>query len=181
MVKRLGVLLCVLVATMACAQEIVVVGKNTSKITARVVRTDNLIVTDDQGGWFDNGLTMLQLGGWATSYEVQARLKIVSTTGAFQVRLDAPLVIAHQSKPSLMFRNPTVKLGNEGETPKRLSMGNNTTFRNPGPSTEGEDSIGYYVLDVTAYPPEGTLDEVGGTYRGELSMIFEPVIEMPKS
>jgi len=181
MVKLPGVLFLLLVSTLACAQNIVVVGKNTSRITARVVRTDNLIVTDDQGGWFDNGLRMLQRGGWTAPYEVQARLKVVSTTGTFQVRLDAPLVIAHQSKPSLLFRNATVKLGNEGETPKLLSVGRNTPFRNPVPATADMDSIGYYVLDVAAYAPEGPLEDVGGTYRGELSMIFEPVIEMPKS
>lgn len=181
MKKCLGVLFWVLVSTLACAQNIVVVGKNTSKITARVVHTNNLIVTDDQGGWFDNGLKLLQLGGWTAPYEVQARLKVVSTTGMFQVRLDSPLVIAHQSKPSLVFRNPIVKLGNEGETPKLLSMGNNATFRNPVPSAEGVDSVGYYELDVAAYQPEGTLEDIGGTYSGVLSMIFEPVIEMPKS
>ncbi|ALK33392.1 hypothetical protein [Burkholderia plantarii] len=181
MVKFLCVLVWILVSTLASAQNIVVVGKNTSKITARVVHTNNLIVTDDQGGWFDNGLKMMQLGGWTTPYEVQARLKVVSTTGMFQVRLDSPLVIAHQSKPSLVFRNPAVKLGNEGETPKLLAVGSNTQFRNPMPSTQGVDSVGYYELDVAAYPPEGTLEEVGGTYSGVLSMIFEPVIDMPKS
>ncbi|WP_070106708.1 hypothetical protein [Burkholderia plantarii] len=180
MAKYLGVLL-ILVSTLACSQTIVVTGKNTSTITARVVRTNNLIVTDDKGGWFDNGLKMLQLGGWTSPYEVQARLKVVSTTGVFQVRLDAPLVIAHQSKPSLVFRNPTVKLGNEGETLQPLSVGRNTQFRNPMSSKEGMDSIGYYELDVAAYTPEGTFEQVGGVYSGELSMIFEPVIEMPKS
>ncbi|WP_334043177.1 hypothetical protein [Burkholderia ambifaria] len=161
------------------AQAVKLTGKTTSNVTAHVVRPNNLFVTDDKGGWFDQGLKMQQLGGWDTPYEVQARLKIVSTSGTFQVRLDSPLAITHQSNPALTFRTPTVKLGLEGGASKPLAVGQGTEFVNPAASGLRDDSVGYYNLDIAAYPPAGDFKSTTGTYKGVLSMTFEPVVKAP--
>lgn len=166
-------------SSVASAQLVALTGKTTSRVTAHVARPANLIVTDDKGGWFDQGLEMQQLGGWDTPYEVQARLKIVSTSGVFQVRLDSPLTIRHQSNPGLAFRMPMVKLGAETGALKPLAIGQGTEFRNPAPPVAGADSVGYYVLDVSAYPPAGDFKSTAGTYSGVLSMTFEPVVRAP--
>ncbi|RQR52310.1 hypothetical protein DIE18_32285 [Burkholderia sp. Bp9125] len=158
-------------------QNVTVTGKTTSKITAKVVKREVLEVTDDKGGWFDRGLEMQQLGGWDTPYDVQARLKVVSTSGKFQVRLDSPLTIKHQSNATLAFRTPTVKLGAEGGALKPLAVGQGTTFDNPAPPQAGSDSVGYYTLDVSAYPPAGDFRSTVGMYSGVLSITFEPVIK----
>ena len=163
----------------AQSQVVNLTGKTTSKITARVTPRDVLTVTDEKGGWFERGLEMRQTGGWTTPYEVQARLKIVSTSGTFQVRMDEPLTIRNQSDLTQVFRSPKVDMGNEGGTQQTLSVGRNTPFQNPAPPVAGEDSVGYYTLDISAYPPEGDFKSTAGTYGGVLSMTFEPVVKVP--
>ncbi|VWB59150.1 hypothetical protein BAR24066_02730 [Burkholderia arboris] len=161
----------------AAAQEIK--GKTVSKVTARVVRADNLIVTDDKGGWFGSGLTMQQLGGWDTAYEVQARLRVVSTTGRFRVRMDEPLDIRTQAKPAVVFRSPAVSLGAEGAERKPLVVGHGVDFQNPAAPLPNVDSEGYYNLAVSAYPPVGDFKSTAGTYTGTLSLVFEPLVAKP--
>ncbi|MGY4729160.1 hypothetical protein [Burkholderia pyrrocinia] len=169
----------VFVPVLASAQGIILTGKTTSKITATVPSPNKFEVTDDKGGWFEQGLTMQQLGGWTTPYEVQARLKVVSTSGTFQVRMDDPLTIRNQSNAAQVFRSPKVLLGNEGGDPKALSVGQSVQFQNPAPPVAGTDSVGYYGLAISAYPPEGDFKSTVGTYSGVLSMTFEPVIKAP--
>lgn len=173
--------LCVvlMLPVVAHTQTVKLTGKTTSKITAHVTRPNNLFVTNDSGGWFDHGVEMQQLGGWDTPYEAQARLKLVSSSGIFQVRLDSPLTITHQSNPVLAFRTPTVKLGIEGGASKPLLVGQATEFQNPSAPEEGVDSVGYYNLNIAAYPPAGDFRSTVGTYSGVLSMTFEPVIKTP--
>lgn len=173
-----GCLLAVLafVPALAAAQIILVNGNHESKVTAHVVRPNNLIITDDQGGWFGQGLTMQQLGGWETPYEVQARLRVVSTTGKFRVRMDQPLEITNQAKPTQAFRSPTVNLGAEGADLKPLTVGQGIEFENPAPPSPHIDSEGYYKLAVSAYPPPGDFRSTVGTYTGTLSLIFEPIV-----
>ncbi|RQR53130.1 hypothetical protein DIE18_30425, partial [Burkholderia sp. Bp9125] len=77
------------------------------------------------------------------------------------------------------FRTPTVKLGAEGGALKPLAVGQGTTFDNPAPPVAGSDSVGYYTLDVSAYPPAGDFRSTVGTYSGVLSMTFEPVVKAP--
>ncbi|WGY71351.1 hypothetical protein KEC55_30650 [Burkholderia cepacia] len=163
----------------AHAQRVILTGKMKSAVTAHVTRPNNLFVTNDAGGWFDQGLEMQQLGGWETPYEVQARLKIVSSSGTFQVYLDSPLTITHQSTPELAFRTPTVRLGIEGGVSRPLQVGLSTEFQNPSAPVEGVDSVGYYNLDISAYPPAGDFKSTTGTYSGVLSITFEPVITAP--
>lgn len=161
---------------LASAQIILVNGKTTSKVTARVTRANNLIVTDDKGGWFGNGLEMRQLGGWETAYDVQARLRVDSTTGRFRVRMDQPLQIVNQAKPTLAFRTPTVSLGAEGAPLSQLSVDQGVEFQNPPPPEPNADSRGYYTLLVSAFPPAGDFKSTVGTYTGTLSLTFEPII-----
>ncbi len=161
------------------AETVMLSGKTQSKVTAHFVRPNRLIVTDDKGGWFDQGLEMQQLGGWNQPYSVQGRLKIVSTSGIFQVRLDSPLTISHQSNSELAFRTPTVKMGADGGELKPLAVGNGTEFSNPVAQEAGNDSVGYYILDVQAYPPAGDFKSTVGTYNGVLSLTFEPVVRAP--
>jgi hypothetical protein len=156
-----------------------VIGKTSSKITAHVIRPNNLFVTDDKGGWFEQGLEMQQLGAWDTPYEVVARLRVVSTSGFFQVRLDEPLEIRNQANPMQMFRMPKVQLGVEGGDLKPLLVGQGTEFGNPAPPAEGEDSVGYYGLAISAYPPDGNFKSTTGVYSGVLSLTFEPVVKAP--
>ena len=160
----------------AVATEIDLVGKTSSNITATVSAKNNLLVTSDTGGWFDQGLEMSQLGGWDSPYAVQARLKIVATDRDFQVRLDEPLEIRNASNATQVFQQPKVELSAEGQAPKTLTVATPTPFENPVQNVAGEDSIGYYGLSISAYPPAGTFKETSGTYTGVLSLTFEPVI-----
>lgn len=158
----------------AHAQTVTLGGKTTSNVTARVVKPDKLVVIGAEGG-----LVMQQLGGWDTPYEVRGRLRVESSSGVFQVRMDSPLAVQHQSKPELVFRRPSVQLGPVDGELKPLLVGQNTKFRNPVPPVEGMDSIGDYDLAVSAYPPTGDFKSTTGTYSGVLSLTFEPVIEVP--
>ncbi|WP_126283924.1 hypothetical protein [Burkholderia stagnalis] len=175
----IGLIALLFVPAVALSQTVNLTGKTTSKITAKVVKRDVLTVTDDKDGWFDIGLEMQQLGGWNTPYEVQARLKVTSTSGLFQVRMDEPLTIRNQSNAAQVFRSPKVLLGNEGGAPKALSVGQSVQFQNPSPPVASDDSVGYYGLAISAYPPEGDFKSTVGTYSGVLSMTFEPVVKAP--
>ncbi|WP_242702644.1 MULTISPECIES: hypothetical protein [Achromobacter] len=159
--------------------EIFVTGKTTSHITATVKAANRLLVTNDKGGWFDQGLPMQQLRGWDSPYETQARLRIVSSTGAFLVRMDRPLEIRNTANTAQMFRQPEVFLAAEGGERKALAVGQDTKFQNPPAPVAGEDSIGYYRLAISAYPPQGNFKETAGNYIGELSLVFEPVAWVP--
>ncbi|KWF41397.1 hypothetical protein WL88_29070 [Burkholderia diffusa] len=167
-----------LLPPLATAQGVNLSGKTTSKVTAQVIKRNNLEVTDANGGWFDQGLEMLQLGGWETPYAVEVRLKVTSTSDTFQVRLDAPLEIRNQSNPAQVFRSPKVTMSSDGEGPKGLTIDRSTEFKNPASPEEGVDSVGYYNLAVSAYPPEGDFRSTAGTYSGVLSMTFEPVVKV---
>ncbi|EDT38622.1 hypothetical protein [Burkholderia ambifaria] len=169
-----------LLPTFAPAQVVGLTGKTQSKVTAKVVRPNNLIITDDKGGWFGQGLAMQQLGAWDTAYEVQARLRVVSTTGTFQVRMDQPLDIRNQANPTLAFRKPVVSMGAENAALKQFTVGQAIEFVNPAPPSEEIDSEGYYTLDVSAYPPEGDFKSTTGTYTGTLSLVFEPIVPKQK-
>jgi hypothetical protein len=100
---------------------------------------------------------------------------VVSTSGLFQVRLDEPLQIRNQANPLQVFRTPIVRLGGEGADLKPLVVGKGTEFSNPAPPAEGEDSVGYYELAISALPPDGSFKSITGLYSGVLSLTFEPV------
>lgn len=155
--------------------EVVLKGKTESRVKARVISPNKLIVTDDKGGWFEQGLEMQQLGGWDSPFDVSAQLRVVASNAVFQVRLDQPLEIRNQANPARLFRSPQVRLGGAGEEPKLLLVGQATEFRNPAPPGPGEESVGHYALAVSAYPPDGSFKETSGLYSGVLSMTFEPV------
>lgn len=178
-IRVIGLVIASLLFSEIASADVILSGKTQSKVTATVVRMFTFDVTDDKGGWFDQGLEMQQLGGWNTPYEVSTRLRIVSTSRDFQVRLDEPLQIRNQSNPSQVFRQPSVSLGAEEGAPKQIVVGQSTAFRNPAPPTQGDDSTGYYTLSISAYPPEGDFRSTVGTYSGTLSMTFEPVIKAP--
>lgn len=154
-------------------------GKTTSAVTATVTASNRLLITNDMGGWFTQGLAMQQLRGWDSPYETQARLRIVSSTGKFQVRLDRPLEIRNTANAAQMFREPKVSLTAEGSDQKVLAVGLNTQFQNPPAPVAGDDSIGYYQLAISAYPPDGDFKRTAGNYAGELSLVFEPVARGP--
>lgn len=164
---------------LALAQGINLTGKTTSRITATVAPLNKFEVTDDKGGWFEQGLTMQQLGGWDTPYEVKARLRVLSTSRDFQVRLDEPLQIRNQTNLTQVFRRPAVSLGADDGASKPLAVGQSTGFQNPAAPVPGSESVGYYNLTVSAYPPEGDFKSTVGTYSGVLSMTFEPIIKAP--
>ncbi|UDQ80053.1 hypothetical protein LJN55_22030 [Erwinia rhapontici] len=156
---------------------VILKGKITSKISGHVVKEDNLFVTDENGGWYDQELKMEQLGAFDSPYSVDAPLRITSTSGTFQVHLDAPLILQNQAKPELLFRDMTVKLGLIGERPLLLKVADNVMLTNPPASSDGEDSIGHYLLNISGYPPAGNFKSVTGTYSGVLSLTFEPVVK----
>ena len=166
-------------STGVATADIILEGKTSSNITATVSAPNNLLVTSDTGGWFDQGLQMSQPGGWDSPYEVQARLKIVSTERDFQVRLDEPLELRNASNAAQVFQQPKVQLSAEGQAPKTLAVATATAFENPVQNVAGEDTVGFYGLSVSALPPEGTFKQTSGTYTGVLSLTFEPVISNP--
>ncbi|WP_088138407.1 hypothetical protein [Achromobacter xylosoxidans] len=168
-----------MVPVAAAAVDIVLTGDTTSRITATVRAANRLLVTDDKGGWFDQGLAMQQLRGWESPYETQARLRVVSSSGAFQVRMDRPLEIRNTANAALVFRRPKVSLAAEDGEQKTLEVGQDVKFENPFAPVAGEDSIGYYGLAISAYPPEGNFKETAGNYVGELSLVFEPTARIP--
>ncbi|MCK3838814.1 MULTISPECIES: hypothetical protein [Pseudomonas] len=159
--------------------EVVLKGNTRTWISASVTHPDLLIVTDDKGSWFDQGLELQQMGDRDAPYQVEARIRVLSSSGEFQVRLDDPVRIQHTKNPMLAFRNPTVTLGNEGGVNKRLMIEQSTVFHNPASTGQGEDSLGYYNFSVSAYPPEGALTGTIGVYTGVLSLTFEPVVKVP--
>ncbi|MDF9755636.1 hypothetical protein [Pseudomonas hunanensis] len=163
----------------AFASDVILKGKIESQVTAFINNPDNLFVTDTAGGWFDQGLTMEQSGGWNSPYEVQARLRIVSSSGVFQVRLDEPVQLRHLKNPAKVFQKSAVTLAALSAEAKNLVVGQNVEFKNPPPAIEGEDSVGYYDLDISAYPPEGSFKDNVGTYSGEVSLTFEPIAIEP--
>lgn len=156
--------------------DITVTGKTSSAIKAYVKPLEFIEVTNELGGWQDN-LTMQQLGGWNTPYEVALRLRVTSLPNKFQVRLDAPLVLQNAKKQ--VFRQPVVTMGPEGGASKPLQVAQNTEFENPAPAVTGTNSVGMYALKVAALPPEGDFRDVVGTYQGVLSMTFEAVAIKP--
>ena len=163
----------------AAAVEIDLKSKTTSRITATVIASSSFQVTDDKGGWFDQGLVMQQLRGSDSPYETQARLRVISATGAFQVRMDRPLEIRNAANAAQVFRQPKVSLAAEGNEHKVLAVGQDTQFQNPLTPVAGEDSVGFYDLAISAYPPDGNFKETAGNYIGELSLVFEPVVRVP--
>ncbi|MBJ9680691.1 hypothetical protein L0Z42_19610 [Burkholderia multivorans] len=180
MTKRIagyGLIAACMLPVLAMAQEVTLSGKTSSTITATVAPRGTFDVTDEKGGWFDSGLEMKQLGGWDAPYEVEARLRVLSTSGTFQVRLDTPLEIRNQADTQKMFQRPSVTLAPDGGQPKSIVTGQGTTFSNPVPPVAGEDSVGYYTLAVAAYPPAGDFKATAGTYSGVLSLTFEPTIK----
>lgn len=157
--------------------DVVLKGKISSKVTGHVIKANNLFVTDENGGWYDSGLAMEQLGAFSSPYKVAVPLRITSSSGAFQVHMDSPLVLQNQEKPELQFRNMAVTMGLVGEAQQPLAVVNNVLFHNPQAPVEGEDSIGHYLLNIAGYPPAGEFKQVTGTYSGVLSLTFEPVLE----
>lgn len=170
-----SVVLPLVAASQTPAQVVLVRDKPFSTITAHVAALDKFEVTDDKGGWFGGGLAMQQTGGLNSPYEVEARLKVVSTKGAFQVHLDGPLQIVNQADPSLVFQSPTITLAGDGGARVPLEIGNEKKFTNP-PAAANTDSVGYYTLTVSALPPAGGLKSTVGSYVGVLSLTFEPQV-----
>lgn len=173
-----SVVLCLLCLLPGISQaDVVLEGKISSRVTGHVIKANNLFVTDENGGWYDQGLVMEQLGAFNSPYEVDVPLRITSSSGAFQVHMDNPLLLQNQERPELQFRNIAVKMGLVGAAPQPLTVVNNVLFHNPQASVEGEDTIGHYLLNISGYPPAGEFKEVTGTYSGVLSLTFEPVLE----
>lgn len=157
--------------------DVILKGKTTSRISGHVIQSNNLFVTDESGGWYEQGLTLQQPGGFHTPYEVEVPLRITSSSGIFQVHMDDPLVLQNEARPELQFRDVAVKMARQGEPLQALAVSTNITFHNPPAATEGEDSIGHYLLNISGLPPAGEFKAVTGTYNGVLSLTFEPVIE----
>jgi len=173
-----AILLALLSLLPAFAQaEIILKGKISSRVTGHVIKANNLFVTDEKGGWYDQGVAMDQSGGFSTPYEVELPLRVTSSSGVFQVSMDTPLVLQNETKPELQFRNMSVKMAQVGEVLQPLAVANQVQFRNPAAAAEGEDTVGHYLLDISGYPPAGEFKQVTGNYTGVLSLTFEPVLE----
>lgn len=170
-------LLCLLPCLSQGDSEVGLKGKITSRISGYVLEENNFFVTNENGGWYDQGLEMEQTGAFDSPYSIDAPLRITSTSGIFQVRMDVPLMLQNQDKPELFFRDIKVNLGLVGDTPQLLKVVDNVIFSNPPALIDGEDSIGHYILNISGYPPAGNFKSVTGTYSGVLSLTFEPVVQ----
>lgn len=156
--------------------DVVLKGKTSSRVSAHVVRPNTLSVTDPLGGWYEQGVAMTQPGAFNSPYQVALPLRVTSSSGLFQVSLGNPLVLQHQKNPQLQFTQVEVKMGNADGALQPLSL-TSRLFRTPPAAIPGEDSIGDFVLQISAVPPVGAFDTVTGTYSGVLSLTFEPVLE----
>lgn len=172
--KNALLLLCLLPAL--CTAQVILKGKTSSTVSGHVVRANTLLVTDDHGSWYEQGVIMRQSGAFNSPYEVTLPLRVTSSSGVFQVRLDSPLILQHQDRPALQFRPAEVKMGATDDTQQTLTL-TSQVFRNPPAASQGEDSVGDFLLSITALPPAGEFNTVTGTYSGVLSLTFEPVLE----
>lgn len=171
--RATGLLLCLL--TVTAHASVVLTGKTSSKVTGHVVRPNNLFVTDENGGWYQQALALEQ--GGREAYSIAIPVRVISTSGTFQVHMDSELRLQHQANPQLLFRNVTVSMGLTDAAGQLLAVGNNVSFTNPASAGTGQDSIGHYLLKVSGLPPAGNFMQVMGTYSGVLSLTFEPVVK----
>jgi len=167
-------LLCLLPALSQA--EVVLKGKTSSRVSAHVVRPNTLSVTDPLGGWYEQGVAMTQPGAFNSPYQVTLPLRVTSSSGLFQVSLGNPLVLQHQENPLLQFTQVEVKMGAVDGALQPLSL-TGRPFRTPPAPLPGEESIGDFVLQISAVPPVGEFDAGTGTYSGVLALTFEPVLE----
>jgi len=173
---KIAPLLLCLLPGLSLGADIELKGKFTSKVSAHVIKENNLFVTDEKGTWYDQGLQLEQLGAFDAPYSVAAPLRITSSSGTFQASLALPLTLQNKNKPELLFRNIKVVMGAMDSPVQELTATTKVTFSNP-PPINGEDTIGHYLINISGYPPAGDFKSVGGTYSGVLSLLFEPVVE----
>ncbi|RQO35001.1 hypothetical protein DBR37_11575 [Herminiimonas sp. KBW02] len=168
-----------------CEIEIVAGSKTHSVIRAKVVAKRYIEVTDAQGHW-PNVLVLEQSGGLNSPFEAQLNLMVRSLPAKFQVSLAANPTLVSESH---RFQSVEVKLepasGGAAQliplTPAILVFTNTIYLTGSGGTAPGPGDIstGNYMLKIRAQPPDGRVQEVGGIYTGQLSMIFEPVAQTP--
>lgn len=165
-------------ATAWCAIEITPDSKVTSNITATVKSQSPFEVTDMNDGWPSlMELEQPPTTSWGAPFEgqLQLKIKIPAPSTSFQVSLSATPTLSSASKQfqSVEVRMQSLVSGSSAQliplTPNKLTL-----------SYHGSASIigwntAHYMLKVSAQPPSGKPQNLGGTYTGKLSMIFEPV------
>lgn len=159
------------------ATVVMVKGKNTSRISATVIKPDRLIVTDAQGGWYLQEMEMLQYGAANSPYEINLPLRITSSSGVFQVSLDEGLILRHAKTSTMHFQTAKIGMTNVAGNLQPLSVGKPVEFRNAPAAQSLQDSVGDYRLNVSALPPEGDFRTNAGIYQGQLKLTFEPAVK----
>ena len=150
-----------------------ITGKTSSKVTAFVNNNQRVQVTAPDGGWYNQPLELQPVGPKNTRFELDIPIKVETTTGAFVVSLDSPVVLTHQESPEFVFRDVQVRMGNSDHSAKVLSS-TPTLFVNTIQPSENIESSEVYVININALPPE---NGAAGGYIGEMSLTFEPEIE----
>ncbi|CAM4094166.1 hypothetical protein [Serratia silvae] len=159
----------------ADAAVVMVKGKTTSSISATVVKRNQLVVTDANGGWYQQEMEMFQYGAANSPYKIELPLRITSSNGTFQVTVDEALILRHTQTPTLQFQAAEIGMASVEGSVQALAVGRPTVFHNPPAAQPLQDSIGDYRLHIDALPPKGDFKTTAGIYQGELKLTFEPV------
>lgn len=156
-------------------------SKTTSKITATVKSAAPFEVTDAFDGW-PNIIELEQppTTAWGAPFEgqLQIKVKVPAPSWTFQVTLAAvpTLVLGDKQFQSIQVQLQPLTSGNAQTiplTPNKLTLAHPPAGAIPATGW----NIGHYMLKISAQPPNGKPQNLGGTYTGKLSMIFEPVVD----
>ncbi|KTC42891.1 MAG: CS1 type fimbrial major subunit [Pseudomonas sp.] len=141
----------------------------TKKITLTAQINDAIFVSKPDGStWY--GTEALEAEDYKQrKFSRTLPIRVWTKGTDFNVSLAQPLKLSNGSKEML---NPTVKFGHSaGEG--TLAVGNTLKVKQSIALDGGTDEI--HDLKISAEAPGGTSGNDGGTYSGDLVMVFEPV------
>lgn len=156
-------------------------SKTSGEIKAWVAPAEFMQVTDEQGGW-PNMLALEQRGNWGTPFAGKMRLRVTALPAKFQVHVAAAPILVNTKNQNQRFAPATLTLAADHGAQAGVAVPLTTAktmFENPAPAAPGQNSVGYYTLQISAQPPGGNFKEIAGAYEAQLSMTFEPVAQNP--
>lgn len=140
-------------------------------VNVQLTNLPKITVEKPTGGWYDVVELSNSSGSDVTHYEAQLPIKVtIRNERYFMVSLLDPLVLMNENDSTLTFSSEQVSFGTNPTTSKILDK-NPSMMTNP--PMIGSDSIGNYILSISAYQPKGALGNVSGKYVGKLILMFE--------